>query len=154
MSPDAEIVGVRFFKSVIASKSAFTYADAQKRMDDKYDSFMTFDSFVLKIRRSMKDPITSSIRLLNQLAVKLRAKRMAAGALDLSSPEVRIQLESSETSGPMDIEQKQLLATNTLVYVFHYRKNALISRSERSSCYWRTSVSRSISTIRFRALLF
>lgn len=35
MTPEAEIVNVRFHKSVIASKAAFTYADAQKRVDDK-----------------------------------------------------------------------------------------------------------------------
>lgn len=35
MTPEAEIVNVRFFKSVIASKAAFTYAEAQKRIDDK-----------------------------------------------------------------------------------------------------------------------
>jgi len=34
MTPDAEIVNVRFFKSVIASKAAFTYAEAQARLDD------------------------------------------------------------------------------------------------------------------------
>lgn len=34
MTPEAEIVNVRFFKSVIASKAAFTYAEAQARLDD------------------------------------------------------------------------------------------------------------------------
>jgi exosome complex exonuclease DIS3/RRP44 len=35
LTPNAEIVGVRFVKSVIASKEAFTYEAAQKRKDDK-----------------------------------------------------------------------------------------------------------------------
>lgn len=34
LSPAAEIVNVRFTKSVIASKSAFTYEEAQIRKDD------------------------------------------------------------------------------------------------------------------------
>lgn len=34
MTPDAEVVGVRFTKSVIASKEAFTYEAAQLRKDD------------------------------------------------------------------------------------------------------------------------
>lgn len=34
MTPDAEIVNVRFTKSVIASKEAFTYKEAQMRKDD------------------------------------------------------------------------------------------------------------------------
>jgi exosome complex exonuclease DIS3/RRP44 len=34
MTPDADIVDVRFVKSVIASKAAFTYEQAQIRKDD------------------------------------------------------------------------------------------------------------------------
>lgn len=34
MTPDADIVHVRFVKSVIASKAAFTYEQAQIRKDD------------------------------------------------------------------------------------------------------------------------
>ena len=36
MTPDAQIVNVRFTKSVIASKQAFTYEEAQIRKDDPY----------------------------------------------------------------------------------------------------------------------
>lgn len=35
MDENANIVNIRFFKSVIASKEAFTYEAAQKRKDDK-----------------------------------------------------------------------------------------------------------------------
>jgi exosome complex exonuclease DIS3/RRP44 len=35
LTPEAEIVNVRFAKSVIASKEAFTYEAAQLRKDDK-----------------------------------------------------------------------------------------------------------------------
>lgn len=34
MTPDAEAVSVRFTKSVIASRAALTYAQAQTRIDD------------------------------------------------------------------------------------------------------------------------
>jgi hypothetical protein len=34
LTPEAEIVDVRFTKSVIASKAAFTYDEAQIRKDD------------------------------------------------------------------------------------------------------------------------
>jgi len=36
LTHDAEIVNVRFTKSVIASKAAFTYEEAQLRKDDRY----------------------------------------------------------------------------------------------------------------------
>ena len=38
MTPEANIVSVRFTKSVIASKAAFTYEEAQLRKDDPYVS--------------------------------------------------------------------------------------------------------------------
>ncbi|CED85602.1 Exosomal 3'-5' exoribonuclease complex, subunit Rrp44/Dis3 [Phaffia rhodozyma] len=111
MTPEAEIVNVRFTKSVIASKAAFTYADAQARMDDS----------------SKNDPITLGIRLLNQLAIKLRAARMKAGALNLASPEVKINLQSPESSDPIDVEQKELLATNSLVEEFMLLANCSVA---------------------------
>ena len=36
LTPDAEIADVRFTKSVIASKCAFTYEEAQIRKDDPF----------------------------------------------------------------------------------------------------------------------
>lgn len=36
MTPVADVVNVRFTKSVIASKAAFTYEEAQIRKDDPY----------------------------------------------------------------------------------------------------------------------
>jgi hypothetical protein len=43
---------------------------------------------------------------------------MAAGALNLASPEVKIHLASSESSDPIDVEQKELRETNSLVEEF------------------------------------
>ena len=36
LTPEAEIINVRFTKSVIASKAAFTYEEAQLKKDDPY----------------------------------------------------------------------------------------------------------------------
>ncbi|GAA5973225.1 hypothetical protein JCM11641_006332 [Rhodosporidiobolus odoratus] len=127
---DANIVDIRFTKSVIASKESFTYEAAQRRKDDP----------------SMKDPLSEGIRLLNHIARQLKAKRMAAGALNLASPEVKIHLESSESSGPsgredelrdsvegrngpVDVETKELFETNSLVEEFMLLAN--ISVAER-----------------------
>ncbi|KAG8899742.1 exosome catalytic subunit dis3, partial [Tulasnella sp. 408] len=112
LTPMAEIVNVRFTKSVIASKMAFTYEEAQKRMDD----------------RSLSDPLTESIRLLNMLAKKLKAARMAAGALNLASPEIKIHLQSAESSDPIDVEQKALFETNSLVEEFMLLANVSVAR--------------------------
>lgn len=91
---------------------AFTYEEAQKRKDN----------------RSLSDPLTESIRLLNSLAIKLRAARMAAGALNLASPEIKIHLQSAESSDPVDVEQKELYETNSLVEEFMLLANISVAR--------------------------
>ncbi|GAW00013.1 RNB-domain-containing protein [Lentinula edodes] len=112
LTADAEIVSVRFTKSVIKSKAAFTYEEAQIRKDDP----------------NLHDKLTNSIRLLNTLAIKLKAKRMAAGALNLASPEVKIHLDSAESSDPIDVEQKELRETNSLVEEFMLLANISVAR--------------------------
>ncbi|KAI6785964.1 uncharacterized protein J7T54_006303 [Emericellopsis cladophorae] len=101
LNDNADIVNVRFTKSVIASREAFSYEQAQLRIDDA----------------SQQDDLTNGMRMLLTLSKKLKQKRMDAGALSLSSPEVKVHTES-ETSGPIDVKTKALLDTNSLVEEF------------------------------------
>lgn len=78
--------------------------------------------------RSQTDDLTKSIRLLNTLAIKLKAKRMEAGALNLASPEVKIHLQSAESSDPVDVEQKELRETNSLVEEFMLLANISVAQ--------------------------
>ncbi|EIW76973.1 RNB-domain-containing protein [Coniophora puteana RWD-64-598 SS2] len=112
LTPEADIVNVRFTKSVIASKAAFEYGEAQIRKDDP----------------NRTDELTESIRLLNTLAEKFKAKRMQAGALNLASPEVKIHLDSPESSDPIDVEQKALHETNSLVEEFMLLANISVAK--------------------------
>ncbi|PIA18366.1 RNB-domain-containing protein [Coemansia reversa NRRL 1564] len=111
LDQDANIVDVVFHKSVIHSKASLTYEEAQNRIDDP----------------TMKDPITKSIRSLNMLAKKLRKRRMDAGALTLSSPEVRFRLEN-DSQDPVDVEMKALKETNALVEEFMLLANISVAR--------------------------
>ncbi|KAK9490692.1 hypothetical protein V1508DRAFT_441509 [Lipomyces doorenjongii] len=110
MTADAEIVNTSFTKSVIRSKEAFSYEQAQLRIDDK----------------SMTDDLTEGMRTLLRLSKILRQKRMDAGALNLASPEVKVQTES-ETSDPMEVEVKQLHETNSLVEEFMLLANISVA---------------------------
>jgi len=107
---NADIVSSSFTKSVIRSREAFSYEAAQLRIDDK----------------SQQDDLTTGMRYLMALSKKLRAKRMAAGALNLASPEVRVESES-ETSDPVDVKTKQLLDTNQLVEEFMLLANISVA---------------------------
>ncbi|KAF7186822.1 Exosome complex exonuclease dis3 [Pseudocercospora fuligena] len=110
LDANADIVNASFTKSVIRSREAFSYERAQLRIDDQ----------------SQQDDLTKGMRHLMMLSKKLRAKRMAAGALNLASPEVRVETES-ETSDPVDVKTKQLLDTNQLVEEFMLLANISVA---------------------------
>ena len=110
LDKNADIVNSMFTKSVIRSREGFSYEAAQLRIDDK----------------SQKDDLTKGMRYLMMLSKQLRAKRMAAGALNLASPEVRVETES-ETSDPVDVKTKQLLDTNQLVEEFMLLANISVA---------------------------
>ncbi|PWW79945.1 RNB-domain-containing protein [Tuber magnatum] len=110
ITESGDIVGTKFSKSMIKSREAFSYEQAQLRIDDK----------------SRNDELTQGMRTLLMLSKKLRQKRMDAGALNLASPEVRIETES-ETSDPIDVKTKEMLETNSLVEEFMLLANISVA---------------------------
>lgn len=110
ITPDADIVKSDFTKSVIKSREAFSYEEAQLRVDDA----------------SKQDELTKAMRTLLMLSKKFKQKRMDAGALSLSSPEVRVETES-ETSDPIDIKTKKHLETMSLVEEFMLLANTSVA---------------------------
>lgn len=62
---DANIVATDFFKSIIRSRAAMTYEEAQLKIDDK----------------TQNDAIAMSLRNLNNLAKKLKKKRLENGSV-------------------------------------------------------------------------
>ena len=117
ITPDAEVVSASFTKSVILSRDAFSYEQAQTRIDDKGAS----------------DDLTQSMRTLLSLSQKLRQKRMDAGALNLSSPEVRIETDSETSDALADVKTKASLATNSLVEEFMLLANTAVAKKIQSS---------------------
>ncbi|KAG7905422.1 hypothetical protein KL906_005088 [Ogataea polymorpha] len=111
MDEDANIVRVDYFKSIIRSKEAFAYEQAQLRMDDP----------------SQQDDLTKGMRILLQLSKKLKQKRLDAGALNLASPEVKVHMDS-ETSDPGEVEVKRLVEANSLVEEFMLLANISVAK--------------------------
>ena len=111
LDEDANIVNVNYMKSIIKSREAFSYEQAQLRIDDK----------------SQTDELTKSMRILLNLSKKLKQKRLDAGALNLASPEVKVHMDS-ETSDPGEVEIKKLLETNSLVEEFMLFANISVAR--------------------------
>jgi exosome complex exonuclease DIS3/RRP44 len=111
MDDDANILNVRFCKSVIHSVASLTYDEAQAMLDDPDRS----------------DPVAGSVKLLNHLARILRQRRISEGALTLASPEVRFKLDS-ESQNPTDVSMYQLKESNALVEEWMLLANITVSK--------------------------
>ena len=123
----AEVVSEpQVFKSVIHSKAALTYAEAQAKIDAKCQD----------------DEITRSLLILQKVTRQLRQKRVDLGALTLASPEVKFEIDT-ETHDPLDvgmyvtresnkiIEEMMLLANETVatcIYEKGFSRSALLRR--------------------------
>jgi len=112
MTPQAEIVSTKFHKSIIKSRLAMTYEEAQNKIDDSND----------------QSPIASSLRILLSLSRMLKQRRTDNGALVLASSEVRFNVDS-ETADPIDVQAKVARETNSMVEEFMLAAN--ISSAER-----------------------
>lgn len=73
---------------------------------------------------------------------------MAAGALNLASPEVKIHMESNESSDPIDVEQKTMYQTNSLVEEFMLLANISVAQRIYDQ-FPQTAVLRSVIPARF-----
>jgi len=118
----------RFFKAIIKSRAALTYAEAQARIDDanfvdeggeekEEDEEMEVDSNDGKppLPRSLDRKVTASLKTMFALTKEMRARRSAAGALELASPEVRFELADDETNDPIDAGMYQIRGANRMV---------------------------------------
>merc|ERR1719471_820542 len=83
ITEDAEIVSTKFHKSIIKSRAAMTYEEAQNRIDDEKD----------------QSSVTLGLRRLLSLSRILKRRRTEKGALVLASSEVRFTVDS-ETADP------------------------------------------------------
>ena len=112
MTPDANVVSTKFHKSIIKSRSAMTYEEAQNRIDDEKDD----------------SSITKSLRTLLKFSRILKQRRVENGSLVLASSEVRFNVDS-ETADPIEVQAKVPRETNSMVEEFMLAAN--ISAAER-----------------------
>ncbi|KAK2706097.1 exosome complex exonuclease RRP44-like [Artemia franciscana] len=98
VTPNGKMLSTRFVKSIIRSRSAFTYAEAQAKIDDE----------------SQTDALAQSLRRLLKLSKIMKKARTDRGALTLASAEIRFKLDI-ETQDPISVVNKSMLDTNSMV---------------------------------------
>ncbi|EGR33437.1 rnb family protein, putative [Ichthyophthirius multifiliis] len=111
IDPEGNIIQTRYHKSVIHSVASLNYQQAQNMIDNKNDN----------------TELTNSIRYLNLLAKKLKAKRIQNGALSLASTQVKFSFDD-ETHNPIDVSFYQMYDTNSLIEEFMLLANVSVAQ--------------------------
>jgi exosome complex exonuclease DIS3/RRP44 len=106
---DASIKSTTFNKTVIRSQNAYSYQQAQERIDDQSDSA----------------PLTLGLRRLLTVAKHLKRKRIEAGALQLASTQVKFKMD--ETLNPTDVSYYDMRETNSMVEEFMLLANIAVA---------------------------
>lgn len=108
----AEIKDTVFKRSVIKSKAALTYAEAQAKIDS-----------------SSNDELTKGLRRLNEMAKILKSQRLGKGALVLANAgEIKfIEVESETHENITEIQTKKMLDTNSMVEEFMLLANISVA---------------------------
>uniref|UniRef100_A0A6G1SHB6 Ribosomal RNA-processing protein 40 n=1 Tax=Aceria tosichella TaxID=561515 RepID=A0A6G1SHB6_9ACAR len=111
----AEVLEVRFARSIINSKASLTYEKAQEMIDDK----------------SQNGAIHKSLRGLNELAKKLKARRLERGALVLARADeirfIEVESETFDCDSSLEIQHKRMVETNSMVEEFMLLANISVA---------------------------
>lgn len=107
LTPDAKIVKYEICKSIINSKRRFTYDEVQKILDNK------------------KGEHYERILTLNEIAKKLRQKRMKKGSINFFTPEVVFKLDNS--GKPVDVIIKIIKESHNLIEELMLMANQIVA---------------------------
>lgn len=111
----AEVVDVRFVRSIINSKASLTYEKAQTMIDDAKN----------------RGVLHEALRGLNNLAKKLKKGRMDTGALVLARADeirfVEVESETHDRDSSVEIQHKRMVETNSMVEEFMLLANVAVA---------------------------
>ena len=107
LDSDANIEDVWFGETVIHSDKRFTYEEAQEILDNG------------------KGIMHEELSLLFELSKKIRARRVAKGAVEFDTAEVKVELDA--TGKPIAIRLKERKATNLLIEDFMLLANEAVA---------------------------
>lgn len=118
LNKKGDVTNVEFGRSVIKSSAALTYEQAQNRIDDARKK--------MKRGVSIDDKVTKGLVGLAKMAKTLRARRMAAGALTLASPEVKFKISEARDE-ITDVSMYELRETNRMVEEYMLLANIVVA---------------------------
>ena len=111
---DANIISSSIAKTIIRSRAALEYREAQHRIDAAAGAAEASE---------ISDPLTRSLSILYSISHKLRERRTAGGALRLASPEIKFDMDeepsvSEASRNPVGMGLYMPVGTNEMVEEF------------------------------------
>jgi ribonuclease R len=124
MNHKAEVLNSWFGRTVIHSDQRFAYEEAQHIIESKENSIPEHISLTKK-EYAVADEIKNAVLELQELALILRRKRMANGAISFDKVEVKFQL--NEAAEPVGVYFKQSKDANHLIEEFMLLANRSVA---------------------------
>jgi len=124
LNNNAKITNQWFGKTVIYSDARFAYEEAQYIIETQSNEIPSHISLTNETYKTTKK-IKEAILKLNQLAKKLRDKRMHDGAISFDKVEVKFNLDKNNT--PLGVNFKSSKAANKLIEEFMLLANKKVA---------------------------
>lgn len=124
LNEKAEVVDSWFGRTVIYSDQRFAYEEAQEIIETKLDIIPNHISLTGE-QYHVPKPIMEATLKMDELAKKLRSKRMAAGAISFDKVEVKFHLNDS--AEPVGVYFKQSKDANHLIEEFMLLANRKVA---------------------------
>ena len=110
LTPDGGVAGRHYERTVIRCRHALSYEDAQAVLDGS---------------SSLGEEVDEALRLLDDRARAVRARRADRGSLDLDLPEAKVILD--EEGVPTDIKMRERKASHRLIEDFMILANEVVA---------------------------
>ena len=125
LSPNAKVIDSWFGRTMIVSDYRFDYDLAQEIIEAGEEaSQRTFGEG--SVSGIVPEAVKQAILTLNSLALKMRKKRFAAGAVNFERPEMKVIVD--EKGKPIDVKQKISKEANWLIEEFMLLANREVAR--------------------------
>ncbi|MEZ6193303.1 MAG: ribonuclease R [Phycisphaerales bacterium] len=119
---DGKVLSERFARSVIRSDKRLTYLEAQALIDGDLREAIKHT----KTEPKYPKPITDALKQMDELAKRIRARRLEQGMIVLGLPEVELIFD--DTGRVVDAEPEDNAFTHTLIEMFMVEANEATAR--------------------------
>ncbi len=116
LDKNATVQNLHFAKTIIKSDKRFSYQEAQNILDND----------------AAKDPLSTSIKILRDLARKMRAQRVKDGTIEFETDEIAFELD--ENKKPIRAFVKEKLETMKIVEEFMLLTNSAVAKYIATHC--------------------